>query len=68
MLGYFLAGPIPHQIIISNWYKERRGFAMGITYVGVGVIGAMGNKVGPSVVTQMRETYLPTGGWESAIP
>ena len=20
MLGYFLAGPIPHQIIISNWY------------------------------------------------
>ena len=29
-------GPIPHQIIISNWYKERRGFAMGIAYVGVG--------------------------------
>ena len=25
MLGYFLAGPIPHQIIISNWYEKCRG-------------------------------------------
>jgi MFS family permease len=67
MLGYFLAGPIPHQIIISNWYKQRRGFAMGITYVGVGVIGALGNKVGPWLVNQMRETYPPQAGWESWI-
>jgi MFS family permease len=67
MFGYFLAGPIPHQIIISNWYKERRGFAMGITYVGVGVIGAMGNKVGPWLVNQMRASYPPQAGWESGI-
>jgi MFS family permease len=67
MLGYFLAGPIPHQIIISNWFKQRRGFAMGITYVGVGVVGAIGNKVGPWMVNQMRLSYPPEGGWESWI-
>ena len=47
MAGYFLSGPIPHQIIISNWYKRRRGMAMGITYVGVAVIGALCNKLSP---------------------
>ncbi len=56
MLGYFLAGPIPHQIIISNWYKERRGWAMGITYVGVGVIGAMGTYIVPWVAQQVHYT------------
>ncbi len=67
MFGYFLAGPIPHQIIISNWYKERRGFAMGIAYVGVGVVGAIGNKVGPWLVNQLRDSYPPQSGWESGI-
>ncbi len=47
MAGYFLSGPIPHQIIISNWYSRRRGMAMGITYVGVAVIGALCNKLSP---------------------
>ena len=56
MLGYFISGPIPHQIIISNWYKEQRGFAMGITYVGVAIVGAMGNKVGPSMAASMDYT------------
>lgn len=56
MLGYFLSGPIPHQIIISNWYKERRGLAMGMTYVGVGVIGATGNILSPSLAAEMEYT------------
>ena len=56
MFGYFLSGPIPHQIIISNWYKEKRGTAMGITYVGVGVIGAVGNKLGPWLASQVHYT------------
>ncbi|MGH9671729.1 MAG: hypothetical protein ACRD44_00985, partial [Bryobacteraceae bacterium] len=47
MIGYFLSGPIPHQIIISNWFKEKRGRAMGVTYVGVAVVGSFGNKLGP---------------------
>jgi len=56
MIGYFLAGPIPHQIIISNWYKEKRGRAMGVTYVGVAVIGSIGNKLGPWLASQMPYT------------
>ncbi len=57
MAGYFLSGPIPHQIIISNWYKRRRGMAMGITYVGVAVIGALCNKLAPYLVTDMDYTH-----------
>ncbi len=56
MLGYFLSGPIPHQIIISNWYKQKRGRAMGITYVGVAIVGAMGSKLAPSLAGQMDYT------------
>lgn len=56
MLGYFLAGPIPHQIIISNWFKEKRGTAMGITYVGVAVVGSFGNKLAPWLASQMHFT------------
>ncbi len=39
-VGYILSGPIPHQIIISHWFRRRRGMAMGMAYVGVGLIGA----------------------------
>lgn len=40
--GYIISGPIPHQIIISQWFKKNRGMAMGIVYVGVGLVGAAG--------------------------
>ena len=56
MIGYFLSGPIPHQIIISNWYKEKRGMAMGVTYVGVAVIGWAGTKIGPWLSSQVPYT------------
>ena len=39
--GYLFSGPIPHQVIISQWFRKKRGMAMGITYVGVGVFGAL---------------------------
>lgn len=56
MFGYFLSGPIPHQLIISNWYEKKRGRAMGITYVGVAVIAWVGTKVGPWLASQMEYT------------
>jgi len=40
--GYILSGPIAHQIIVSHWFRRKRGFAMGVVYVGVGLIGAAG--------------------------
>jgi MFS family permease len=51
MLGYFLSGPIPHQIILSHWYKKKRGRAMGLAYVGGALLGALGNKLNPWLVS-----------------
>ena len=42
-VGYLLSGPVPHQIIIANWFRKNRGKAMGVLYVGVGLIGFMGS-------------------------
>ena len=56
MLGYFLSGPIPHQIILSHWYKKKRGRAMGIAYVGGALLGALGNQLNPWLVTFLPYT------------
>ncbi len=42
-MGYVLSGPIPHQLIVSNWFRVSRGKAMGIVYVGVGLMGSLGS-------------------------
>lgn len=42
-LGYIFSGPIAHQVIISHWYRRKRGRMMGITYVGVAVFGSLGS-------------------------
>ncbi|MDQ6758313.1 MAG: MFS transporter [Acidobacteriota bacterium] len=44
-VGYILSGPIPHQLVVSNWFKKNRGKAMGIVYVGVGLVGAFGSYI-----------------------
>jgi MFS family permease len=44
-MGYMLSGPIPHQVIVSHWFKKNRGLAMGIAYVGVGVFAAFSSKL-----------------------
>ena len=69
MLGYFLSGPIAHQIIISNWYKKNRGQAMGIAYVGGALLGAMGNYLNPWLVTFLPYTdALQISGLVMLIP
>ena len=69
MLGYFLSGPIAHQIIISNWYKKNRGQAMGIAYVGGALLGAMGNYLNPWLVTFLPYTdALQISGFVMLIP
>jgi MFS family permease len=42
-IGYFFSGPIPHQLIVSHWFRRNRGKAMGIVYVGVGLMGSLGS-------------------------
>jgi len=40
-VGYLFSGPIPHQILVSYWFRRKRGSAMGIVYVGVGLFGGI---------------------------
>ena len=42
-VGYIFSGPIPHQILVSYWFRKKRGRAMGIVYVGVGLFGGLGS-------------------------
>ncbi|MBI1787842.1 MAG: MFS transporter [Acidobacteria bacterium] len=44
MVGYIFSGPIPHQVIVSQWFRKHRGKAMGITYLGVGLFGGLSVK------------------------
>jgi MFS family permease len=41
VVGYVLAGPIPNQVLIANWFQARRGRAMGYAYLGLGLGGAL---------------------------
>ncbi len=73
--GYILSGPIPHQIMVSHWFRRNRGSAMGIVYVGVGLVGALTSKrlVPPLTnATSFRTTLLVIGlvmlaAWPIAI-
>ena len=58
-LGYLCAGPLPCQVLISNWFSRLRGRMMGIAYVGIGAGGA----IVPWVIKWLREAY----GWRGAL-
>jgi MFS family permease len=42
-IGYICAGPIPHQLLVSYWFQKKRGRAMGLVYVGVGLFAGLGS-------------------------
>lgn len=60
MVGYLCAGPLPHQVILSQWFRRNRGFAIGIAYLGLGLGGAISQKY---VALPLIERY----GWRSAL-
>src|SRR5215831_6313360 len=39
-LGYLCGGPLPNQILLSQWFDRSRGKAMGFAYLGIGIGGA----------------------------
>jgi len=43
MAGYVCSGSIPHQLLISYWFRRHRGKAMGILFAGVALIGSLGS-------------------------
>ena len=58
-LGYVLAGPLPNQVLLSRNFKEGRGKAMGIAYVGIGI--------GFFVVPQITKYLIAAVGWRNAL-
>jgi len=58
-LGYVLAGPLPNQVLLSRNFKESRGKAMGIAYVGIGI--------GFFFVPQITKYLIGTVGWRTAL-
>lgn len=41
VVGYVLTGPIPNQVLITNWFQKKRGRAMGYAYLGLGLGGVL---------------------------
>jgi sugar phosphate permease len=58
-LGYLCAGPLPCQVLITNWFTRLRGRMMGIAYVGIGLGGA----IVPWFVRGFRDAL----GWRGAL-
>jgi MFS family permease len=59
VVGYVLAGPIPNQVLVSNWFRAKRGRAMGYAYLGLG----LGGVVAPVLAARLIEFF----GWRRAF-
>jgi MFS family permease len=58
-LGYVLAGPLPNQVLLAQNFKEKRGMAMGIAYLGIGI--------GFFCVPQITKLLMAKLGWHMAL-
>src|SRR5262249_11546239 len=58
-LGYVCGGPLPNQILLSQWFDRSRGKAMGLGYLGIGVGGA--------VVPLLSYWLTQMFGWRTAL-
>ena len=54
-----MAGPIANQVLISRWFRVRRGRAMGYAYLGLG----LGGVVSPP----MANLFIQNFGWRHAL-
>ena len=59
VLGYTLAGPIANQVLIAQWFRARRGQAMGYAYLGLG----LGGVVAPALANSLVRAF----GWRAAL-
>jgi MFS family permease len=58
-LGYVFGGPLPCQVLISRWFTENRGKAMGIAYLGIGT----GGFLVPLIASGLEKNV----GWHNAL-
>jgi len=58
-IGYVCGGPLPNQVLLSQWFKEGRGKAMGFAYLGIGIGGAL--------VPWLSYWMVEWWGWRGAL-
>lgn len=58
-LGYVCGGPLPNQVLLSRWFQQGRGKAMGVAYLGIGIGGA--------VVPWISYWLVQAWGWRGAL-
>ena len=58
--AYVYSGPIPNQVILSQWFHRKRGTAMGIAYLGLGMGGAVSQKF---IALPLIQRF----GWHAAL-
>jgi MFS family permease len=54
-----LLGWMPFTVIVGNWFTKKRGFALGLTFMGSGVGGMIFNSLGGYLIASV--------GWRSTI-
>ena len=58
-LGYVCGGPLPNQVLLSQWFHRSRGKVMGIAYLGIGLGGA--------AVPWISNVLVRHFGWQTAL-
>ncbi|HTR66907.1 MAG TPA: MFS transporter [Terriglobales bacterium] len=58
-LGYVCGGPLPSQVLVSQWFVKARGKAMGLAYLGIGFGGA--------AVPWVSHFLVSRFGWQVAL-
>jgi MFS family permease len=58
-LGYVCGGPLPIQVLLSQWFHRSRGKVMGIAYLGIGLGGAS--------VPWISNVLVRHFGWQTAL-
>src|SRR5215468_9973116 len=58
-LGYVCGGPLPNQVLLTQWFDRSRGKAMGFAYLGIGIGGA--------VVPLLSYWLTQMFGWRTAL-
>jgi MFS family permease len=50
--------PVPYSNVISHWFDKRRGLALGLAMVGLGL--------STFIMPSLAQTLITTGGWRQA--
>lgn len=58
-LGYVCGGPLPNQVLLTQWFDRSRGKAMGFAYLGIGIGGAL--------VPWISHLLVEHFGWQMAL-